>query len=127
MTATLIARLGEIENLEDTETNNIAVKNVLSDFIEGQERLAEPAALNVATGLELAPEDLATLIAAIKTAFTASFKAAFVEALTCESLVDEVIPWVWSHPDKRQLLKQFINGTDVPINYINMVLEYRCP
>jgi hypothetical protein len=92
---TLIARLGEIENLSDTEANNIATRNLLSDFIEGQERLAEPAALNAATGLSLSAEDLITLVAAIKSAFTTSFKASFVEALECESLVDEVIPWIW--------------------------------
>jgi hypothetical protein len=124
---TLISRLGTITNLEDTEANNVAVRNVLSDFIEGSERLAQPRDLNVSTGLSLSTEDLAILVAAIKTAFTTRFKAAFLEALTCESLVNEVIPWIWAHPDKRQLMKQFINGTDDPINYINMVLEYRCP
>jgi hypothetical protein len=123
---TLIARLGEIENLEDTEANNAAAYSILSDYLCDVEDNRTIRALNAATGLSLSAGDLATLVAAIKTAFDDAFKVAFTAAIHTVSLVTKVTAEKWAGDGQgRALFREFLRGPVDPMQFIAALMAYQ--
>jgi hypothetical protein len=123
--ATLIERLGEITNLDDTEANNIAARSVIGDYLADIVDTRSFVALNTATGLSLSAEDLATLVTAIKAAFDSAFKAAFLAAVENEDLVDRVTANLWNGGvETRKLFREFLKGPVDSMVFIAALMNF---